>query len=172
MADLHVVTALRSKRAELAGQIDALQDQLREAMIAVDHVDSTLRLFVPDIDLDEIKPKPLPPRHHAFKGQMTRAILAMLRKEGAMDAKAITLRLMAERELNLSDKVLVKAMQKRIGAALRNLRERTLVRSSQGAGAYQIWEISQRKPASPIARASRAHWPSQASAPASPSPNP
>lgn len=66
MADPHVVTALRDKRAELAGQIDALQDQLREAMIAVDHVDSTLRLFVPDTDLDEIKPKPLPPRHHAF----------------------------------------------------------------------------------------------------------
>jgi hypothetical protein len=141
MADLHVVTALRSKRAELAGQIDALQDHLREAMIAVDHVDSTLRLFVPDIDLDEIKPKPLPPRHHAFKGQVTRSILAMLRKEGAMDAKAITLRLMAERELNLNDKVLVKAMQKRIGAALRNLRERTLVMSHAGLGAYQMWEI-------------------------------
>jgi hypothetical protein len=96
---------------------------------------------VPDIDLDEIKPKPLPPRHHAFKGQVTRSILAMLRKEGAMDAKAITLRLMAERELNLNDKVLVKAMQKRIGAALRNLRERTLVMSHAGLGAYQMWEI-------------------------------
>ena len=142
MADPHVVSALRTKRAELAGQIDALQDQLREAMIAVDHVDSTLRLFVPDIDLDEIKPKPLPPRHHAFKGQVTRSILAMLRKEGAMDAKAITLRLMAERELNLNDKVLVKAMQKRIGAALRNLRERTLARSAQGAGGMLVWNIN------------------------------
>jgi hypothetical protein len=141
MADLHVVSALRDKRAELAGQIDALQDQLREAMIAVDHVDSTLRLFVPDIDLDEIKPKPLPPRHHAFKGQVTRSILAMLRKEGPMDAKAITLRLMAERELNLTDKVLVKAMQKRIGAALRNLRERTLVMSQQGPGGMLVWHI-------------------------------
>lgn len=142
MADLHVVSALRDKRAQLAGQIDALQDQLREAMIAVDHVDSTLRLFVPDIDLDEIKPKPLPPRHHAFKGQVTRAILAMLRKEGAMDAKAITLRLMAERELNLTDKVLVKAMQKRIGAALRNLRERTLVASSEGHGGFLLWQLA------------------------------
>jgi hypothetical protein len=141
MADPHVVTALRSKRAELAGQIDALQDQLREAMIAVDHVDSTLRLFVPDIDLDEIKPKPLPPRHHAFKGQVTRSILTMLRTEGAMDAKAITLRLMAERELNLNDKVLVKAMQKRIGAALRNLRERGLIGSSQGAGGLLLWRV-------------------------------
>lgn len=142
MADLHVVTALRAKRAELAGQIDALQDQLREAMIAVDHVDCTLRMFVPEIDLDEIKPKPLPPRHHAFKGQVTRAILAMLRSEGAMDARAITIRLMAERELNPNDKVLAKAMQKRIGAALRNLRERQLVTSAQAAGGMLLWSLA------------------------------
>lgn len=142
MADPHVITALRSKRAELAGQIDALQDQLREAMIAVDHVDSTLRLFMPDIDLDEIKPKPLPPRHHAFKGQVTRAILTMLRSDGALDAKAITLRLMAERELNLNDKTLVKAMQKRIGAALRNLRDRQLVASSQNVGGPLVWSLA------------------------------
>ena len=87
MADLHVVSALKTKRAELAGLIDALQDQLREAMIGIDHVDSTLRMFVPDIDLDEIKPKPLPPRHHAFKGQVTRSMLAMLRDAGLEDCR-------------------------------------------------------------------------------------
>ena len=142
MTDTHVVTALRDKRAHLAGQIDALQDQLRAAMIAVDHVDCTLRMFVPDIDLDEIRPKPLPPRHHAFKGQVTRAILAILRCDGAMDAKAITIRLMAERELNPNDKVLAKAMQKRIGAALRNLRERQLVTSAATAGGFLQWQIA------------------------------
>ena len=92
MADQHVVSALRAKRGELAGRIDALQDQVREAMIDMDHVDATLRLFDPDIELDEIKPKPLPPRHHAFKGQVSRASLAMLRSDGAMDGKAITIR--------------------------------------------------------------------------------
>lgn len=142
MADTHVLSALKAKRGELAGMIDALQDQLRERMIEIDHVDCTLRIFDPDIDLDEIKAKPLPPRHHAFKGQVTRAMLAMLRSDGAMDAKAITLRLMAERELNLSDKTLAKAMQKRIGAALRNCRDRSLVRSSQGAGGLLLWSIA------------------------------
>lgn len=141
MADTHVMTALRTKRAQLAGHIDALQDQLREAMIAVDHVDCTLRIFDPDIDLDEIKPKPLPPRHHAFKGQVTRAILAMLRTDGAMDCRAITIRLMAERDLNVNDKTLSKAMQKRIGAALRNLRERQLVVSEQIAGGALRWRV-------------------------------
>lgn len=141
MTDTHVISALKSKRGELAGLIDGLQDQLRVAMIDIDHVDSTLRLFDPDIDLDEIKPKPLPPRHHAFKGQVTRAILAMLRSEGSMDAKSITLRLMAERELNLNDKTLTKAMHKRIGAALRNLRDRTLVTSSAGDHGKLLWAV-------------------------------
>lgn len=141
MVTTHAITALRDKRGELAGQIDALQDQLRQAFIDMDHIDATLRMFVPDIELDEIKPKPLPPRHRAFKGQVTRAILAMLRKEGPMDAKAITLRLMAERELNVNDSGLQKAMHKRIGAALRNLRERTLVQSDQGKGGLLVWSV-------------------------------
>jgi len=138
----NTVSALRGKRGELAGLIDALQDQLRQALIDMDHIDATLRMFDPDIELDEIKPKPLPPRHHAFKGQVTRAVLAMLRAEGAMDARAITIRLMAERELNAGDKVLAKAMQKRIGAALRNMRERGLVASEASKSGLLRWAIS------------------------------
>lgn len=141
MVTQHAITALRDKRGELAGAIDALQDQLRQAMIDMDHIDATLRMFDPEIELDEIKPKPLPPRHRAFKGQVTRAILAMLRAEGAMDARAITLRLMAERELNVNDKGLQKAMHKRIGAALRNLRERQLVTSEQTKGGLLVWRV-------------------------------
>jgi hypothetical protein len=142
MADTHVVSALRDKRAKLTGLIDALQDQLRQAMIDLDHIDATLRMFDPDIELDEIKPKPLPPRHHAFKGQVTRAILAMLRAEGAMDAKAITIRLMAERQLNAGDKALQKAMQKRIGAALRNMRDRGLVQSEAAKSGLLRWRVA------------------------------
>lgn len=141
MADTHVISALKDKRGELAGQIDGLQDQLRQAMIDLDHIDASLRMFDPDIELDEIKPKPLPPRHRAFKGQVTRAILAMLRKDGAMDARAITIRLMAERELNPNDAGLQKAMHKRIGAALRNLRERQLVASAQGDRGMLRWSV-------------------------------
>lgn len=142
MGTQHAITALRDKRGELSGTIDALQDQLRAAMIDLDHVDATLRMFDPEIELDEIRPKPLPPRHHAFKGQVTRSILAMLRNEGAMDAKAITIRLMAERDLNPNDKALSKAMHKRIGAALRNLRERALVASAQGERGLLRWSLS------------------------------
>src|SRR5579863_10331193 len=43
----HVVTALIAKRAELAGQIEHPQGQIRQATIALDHLEETLRLSAP-----------------------------------------------------------------------------------------------------------------------------
>lgn len=141
----HVLSGLMAKRGELAGRVDALQDQLRQALIDMDHVDCTILLFDPDANLDEIKTKPMPPRHHAFKGQVTRAILVMLRGSGEpLDGKAITLRLMAERELNQADTRLVKTIQKRVGAALRNMRDRGLLTSTQGKKGLLLWTINQK----------------------------
>ena len=132
MQSPNTVSALKSKRGEIAGRVNALQDQFRQALIDLDHVDCTSLLFDPDAELDEIKTKPMPPRHHAFKGQVTRSILDMLRKsQTPLDGLTITLKLMEERELNQADKKLVKTIQKRVGAALRNLRDRGLVQSSE-----------------------------------------
>ena len=47
----HVVTALIEKRRELAGKIEGLQGQLKQAVVDLDNVESTLRLFAPEIDL-------------------------------------------------------------------------------------------------------------------------
>ncbi len=82
MAEPHVVTALIRKRAEIAGQIEHTQTQLRQLVIDLDNLDATLRLFKPDIDLEEIRPKPLPPRHHAFKGEVSRIVLDTLEATG------------------------------------------------------------------------------------------
>ena len=139
----NLIAGLMVKRAQIAGLVDALQDQLRAAMIDLDHVDCTVLLFDPDADLSEIKPKPLPPRHHAFKGQVTRAILVMLRESPEpLDVTEITRRLMEERELNLSDKRLTKTMRKRIGAALRASRERGLLASEAGGKGMLLWRVN------------------------------
>lgn len=140
----NAISALKDKRGEIVGRVDALQDQLRQALIDLDHVDCTILLFDPDAELDEIKVKPMPPRHHAFKGQVTRAILDMLRKSGSsMDGLTITKRLMEERELNLADKRLVKTIQKRVGAALRTSRDRGLVKSDEPRkGGLLTWTLT------------------------------
>lgn len=74
---------------------------------------------------------------------MTRSILTMLRKSAApLDGLSITLRLMEERELNQSDKKLVKTIQKRVGAALRNIRDRSLVTSEKGGKGLLLWQLN------------------------------
>jgi hypothetical protein len=65
----HVLSGLIDKRAELAGKIEFTQTELRNLVIALDNLDATIRLFDPEIDLDDIKPKPLPARNQAFRGR-------------------------------------------------------------------------------------------------------
>jgi hypothetical protein len=104
MAEPNVVRGLIAKRAELVGQIEHAQTVLRQLIIDLDNLDITIRLFVPDIDLEEIKPKPFPPCHAAFRGEVAKSVLGTLRTAGKpLDTQAITMHVMAERELNTAD---------------------------------------------------------------------
>ena len=109
MAEPHVVTALIRKRGEIAGRIEHTQTQLRQLVIDLDNLDATLRLFKPDIDLEEIRPKPLPPRHHAFKGEVSRIVMDTLRRSNRpMTTHDLAQHVMAGRGLNTADKRLVR----------------------------------------------------------------
>lgn len=142
MAESHVVPALIRKRAEIAGQIEHAQSTLRQLIIDLDNLDATIRLFRPDIDLEEIKPKPLPPRHHAYKGEVSRIVLEALRQsDKPLTAQELAQHVMAERGLNTADKRLVKAIGKRVGACLRHNRERGVMRSTKGPGQFLVWSI-------------------------------
>lgn len=142
MAESHVVTALIRKRGEIAGRIEHTQTQLRQLVIDLDNLDATLRLFKPDIDLEEIRPKPLPPRHHAFKGEISRIVLSALRQsDKPLTTHDLAQHVMAGRGLNTADKRLVQLVGKRVGACLRHHRNRGLVRSRSGPGSYLVWEI-------------------------------
>lgn len=142
MAEPHVVTALIKKRQEITGQIEHAETVIRQLVIDLDNLDHTLRLFAPDIDLEEICPKPLPARHQAFKGEVTRIVLTALRQsDRPLSTKDSAQLVMAERGLNNADKRLVRTMGKRIGATMRSLRNRGLVRSKQGTGQYMLWGI-------------------------------
>jgi hypothetical protein len=143
MAEAHVVTALIAKRAELAGQLESAQAEVRRLIIDLDNVDSTLRIFKPDIDLDEIRPKPLPPRYVAYKGEVSRIILGTLRDaHHPMTTEELTQHVMAERDLNTSDKRLIRTVSKRVNACLRHYRGRGVIQSAQGPGGRVLWAIS------------------------------
>ncbi len=74
MALPHVVTGLIEKRAQVAGELEHHQAVTQQLLIDLDAIDATLRLFDPGIALEEIRPKPLPPRHAAYKGEVVRLV--------------------------------------------------------------------------------------------------
>ena len=82
MTTSHVLSGLIANSAELAGQIGYADTRLRLLLLDLDALDQTIQMFEPDIDLEEIRPKPMPPRHSAFKGQVARLLLDALRQEG------------------------------------------------------------------------------------------
>jgi hypothetical protein len=57
MAELNVVSALRNKRAELAGMVGQLEQQLTRQRTNLAHLDATMRLFEPEIRPQEIRAK-------------------------------------------------------------------------------------------------------------------
>src|ERR1700761_4349552 len=76
----HVLTALIAKRREIAGQIEDLQRRMKLAVTELDNVESTIRIFKPDIDLSDFGPRPVPPPHAAFKGELSRILIDALHK--------------------------------------------------------------------------------------------
>ena len=75
----HTINALIRKRAEIAGQIENLQGQLKKAALDLDNVEATLRLFAPTIDMTAIGPRRVATAHHAFRGEVSRIVLETLR---------------------------------------------------------------------------------------------
>jgi hypothetical protein len=54
---LRVVGALGTKRAELGGIVRQLEQELVQKRTNLAHLDATMRLFDPDIQPKEIRPK-------------------------------------------------------------------------------------------------------------------
>lgn len=142
MAEPHVLTGLIAKRSEIAGQIEHAQDQLRQLVINLDHIDAAIHIFDPTIELVEIKARPVPPRHHAFKGEVTRVVLTALRNaKRPLTTAEIAQRVMAERGLDTANLRLLKTMQKRTGACLRHWERKGAARKQRGPDQFMLWEL-------------------------------
>lgn len=143
MENEHVLSGLIRKRAELVGEIDGLTAIVQQKAIELDHLDATIRIFKPDIDLEQIKPKTVPPRHQALPGEMIRGVLSVLREsKEPLTSAEITARLMKRRAMNAADPVLMRTISKRVFACARNARNKGLLRSTKEPGQQMLWEIA------------------------------
>jgi hypothetical protein len=80
MAEAHVLSALRDKRSELSGLIQELEKKIGLHRANLSHLDSTLRLFCPDIDPGTILPRLPRARNIWFRpGECVRMVCDLLR---------------------------------------------------------------------------------------------
>ena len=78
----YALAALKDKRATLASEIVQLERQLRHRRDMLVHVDATLKILDPDVDIDAI-PSKRPKRVMLFRaGELTRAVMDALRELG------------------------------------------------------------------------------------------
>ena len=144
MAEPHVITALVAKRAELAGDIEATHERLRQMVADLENLDNTLKLFDPGYEIETIKPKAFrPPSDWSRRGEMSRIILSILRQATEpLTTRDIAIQLLIERAMDRSDQRLLRLMTKRVGVALRGQRERGHVQAGQGPGQYALWRLA------------------------------
>jgi hypothetical protein len=140
--DRNVLTALLSKHAEIADQIERAQSELHKLMIALDNIEATIWLFDSTIDLKTVKAKRLPTHHQAYRGEVARIVLGTLRKAPRpIPAREIVAEVFAMRGLNAADKSLYRTITKRIGACLRKYRQKGLVVSAAGPRGTALWAL-------------------------------
>jgi hypothetical protein len=147
MANPHVISALRAKRAEVAGLIDSLERQVAQCRANLIHLDAVLRLYQPDRDPTEIKPKRSVHRNRYFaSGELARLCLDAFR--GASEPLPLTdivERVIAAKGFDAGDRVLQAAIGELIKATLAPMRRRGTVEKI-GRRSGVRWKLVEREP--------------------------
>src|SRR4051812_48766558 len=112
----YMVTGLVAKRAELAGEIERTHERLRELVNSLEHIDGTLRLVAPNMELEAIHPKAFrPPDDWSKRGQMSRLVLSILRTaKEPLITREIAAQMLLERASDAEDARMLRTMTKRV----------------------------------------------------------
>jgi hypothetical protein len=140
MADPHVISALRAKRAELSGELIAAEKRIVQLRADIDSLDGAIRIFDPSAAPEKIRPilrrkKPtLIPR-----GQCSRAVLNTLRDaDSALTVREIATKLAARYQIDASNTDAMKALV----AKVRNTLARQKGLTSEMRSDVKAWKVA------------------------------
>lgn len=117
-----------------ACEVDRLNDELR-------HLDVTIKLFAPDMDLRTLPPKRFVETNKIFRqGESNRAMLEVLREAGGtLNTQEIAQRIATKKNLDESK---VKAIRDTILDTLRRAEKKGIVRQDgRREGMALVWEL-------------------------------
>jgi hypothetical protein len=145
MTDPHIISALREKRALVSGLIEKLERKLEQHRADLTHIDGVLRLFQPDRDPGEIKPKRTYARRTRYfaRNELSRLCMDALRTaNGAlMTTDDIAVRLIEIKGFDAADTVLRKAIGDQALTVMRAFRKRGTVEQI-GLGRGVRWKLA------------------------------
>ena len=143
MPESHVVSGLVDKRSEIAGLIEHHRKELLHLVSVLGHLDATLRLFAPEIDLRTLRVKQHRARNILFQpGEMPRFILDTLRRAGT----PLTSRTLAEQAIAAkglaSTPELLAGIQKSLLTGLQILANKGTLEQGPDEGPAHTWLIA------------------------------
>jgi hypothetical protein len=109
------------KRAELAGEVRALEDRLDQLRADLIHLDATIRILSPSFQTEAIVPKQRRQRRGWFaNGELLRAVLECLRRAPEpVTAKEVAQAIMERKGLDATDAATVRLVEKRVFSTLK-----------------------------------------------------
>lgn len=140
MSDPIAVLALRRKRDEISGVIAEYENKIRAAQHDLAHVVASLRLFELTGDPSDFPPY-IDLNRLLRRGETTRICMTALAKEGPLDTRELTQRVMAAKGLNDGDRVLARAISLRIVQTLRL--KRTKLDGKEKRKGVSVWRLKQ-----------------------------
>jgi hypothetical protein len=136
----NTLSGLIEMHREIAGAIDATRKTLDALVFDLEAVEHTIRLLDAEAQLGRAKPLPSP--YAAFRGEMRRDVLAVLRSCGEpATSLQIARNIIAARALPDGAKDVIR-MRKRVGACLWKLRAKGMVAEVPQAGDYKGWRLA------------------------------
>jgi hypothetical protein len=143
MAEPHVISALRAKRAELAGEIQVAENRIAQLRADLVHLDATLRLFDPAADPAAIPARrPYRRRRWFSDGELPRRILDTLRTSPEpLSASAVTARVMAAKGMDVDDAATLLMIRKGVQSYLRR-QSGALVETAGRKSRDVLWRVA------------------------------
>jgi len=138
MSEPHVISGLKTKRAELAGLLADAEKRAKRLRADLEHVDCTIKLMAPGLLPESIPPKRVY-RHKMpdiLHGEMPRLCLSILRRANgaSISVEDMAATIIKEKRLDATDEQLCSVIAKRTLEALKSQRKRGLVEKNPARG--------------------------------------
>ncbi|MGB6325431.1 MAG: hypothetical protein WBG11_06540 [Methylocella sp.] len=123
MAEPHVISALRAKRAEISGHIHDLEKRIARQRANLANLDATIKLFSPVTNPDAIPPKrPYRRTRYFARNELYRLTQDALRTaSGPLTSAQIAAAVMQAKEMPSGDAAFKEIVANRVLAVLRRL---------------------------------------------------